>query len=215
MEERSRRFIEASFPPWYPKASVADQQALGRLILNELALNQTLATLLEKADIPSLQVFSRHELVKQLGIDHPDLAIDPDKVIVEITTTLNPNTLSGGVGVDNVGGPHTQSTGPTHTLTLSLTALALKNSNPWNFSFYRLFSGEETSMSASVADKSGRTVNLDENYLTSLIQNLDISKGYDELLKKNSSMTVPPFAKPGSRQTGQAWPPAGWQPDWT
>jgi hypothetical protein len=62
--------------------------------------------------------------------------------------------------------------------------LALKNSTPWDFSFYSLFIGERTSMSAFITAANDQTLELDENALTSLVNTVDIAKGYDSLLQK-------------------------------
>lgn len=181
--ERSRRFIEASLPSWYREAGPADQQALKRLAESELAANKILATKIREAAIPLLRDFSRKELVRQLAIDYPDKEIDPDKVPVTMTTSINPASTGGGVGADQVPYSSDPTIRPEYTITLSLTEFALKNSNPWDFSFYKLFTGEKTSMSASGKTTSGAPIQFDASYLTSLVQTLDVSKGYDQLLQ--------------------------------
>jgi hypothetical protein len=182
--ERSRGYIEANLPSWYQEASTEDKQALNRLTKTELTSNKALVTLLQQVAIPSLPVFARDELIRQLAIDYSGRVIDPDKVTVKITTSLNPASQGGGIGPDHVPNSVDQTTRRLHTTHLSLTELALRNSNPWDFSFYKLITGEQTSMSASGKDQSGKIIELDESYLTSLIQTLDVSKGYDQLLQK-------------------------------
>jgi len=181
--ERSRRYIEANMPAWYQAASVGDQQSLQQLIDTELNANKSLAALMRKAAIPSLAKFARDELHRQLAIDHPGWGIDPDTVQVTITTQLNPASAGGGIGPDHVPHGGDPTARPTRTLSLSLIELALRNSNPWDFSFYKLFSGEQTWMSGTGKGKSGTPIQFDDDYLNALIQKLDVSKGYDHLLQ--------------------------------
>lgn len=181
--ERSRRYIEANMPSWYQQAPARDQHTLKRLAVTELGTNKALAALLRKEALPGLTEFSRKELIRQLAIDYPGLVIDPDKVQVAITTRLNPASEGGGVGPDQVPSTQDQGTPPERTVTLSLTELALKNSNPWDFSFYKLYTGERTAMSASGKTATGAPIQFNDNYLTTLIETLDVGQGYDQLLK--------------------------------
>ncbi|KAE9646057.1 membrane-targeted effector domain-containing toxin [Pseudomonas sp. PB106] len=179
---RSQRCIEANLPPWYPAASAQDQQALKQLALAEMSANQTLASLMRKTAIPSLKAFARAELIRQLALDYPGSDLDPDKVQVNVITRLNPASLAGGIGPDQVPDSSGQSIPPERSVSLSLTELALRNSNPWDFSFYKLFTGEHTSMSASALSSAGKPLQFDDPYLNSLIRALDVGKGYDRLL---------------------------------
>lgn len=181
--DRSRRYIEANLPSWYQDASPGDKQALDRLIEAELESNKALVTQFKSIAIPTLPVFARNELIRQLTIDHPDIPIDPDQVTVEITHGINPASLGGGIGPDHVPHIGDPATRPSHITTLSLTELALRNIDPWNFSFYKIFTGEKTSMLARGKEPSGKPVEFDESYLRSLVQRLDVSAGYDQLLQ--------------------------------
>ncbi|VVO04338.1 membrane-targeted effector domain-containing toxin [Pseudomonas fluorescens] len=182
--ERIRRFVSATLPKWYQDASTQDQQALNRLLNAEQESSNILVTRLKQAAIPSLRAFAQQELARRLDIDYPQRAINPDQVTVEMVTSLNPASLGGGVGPDHVAVSDDQTSRISYTSTLSLTELALRNSNPWDFTFFKLYTAEETSMSASIMDKAGNTTVLDESYLRSLIGDLDVSTGYDVLLQK-------------------------------
>lgn len=181
--ERSRRYIDANLPSWYLSASTEHKQALNRLTQAELLSTKNLVTQLKKVSIPTLPIFARNQLIRQLAIDHPGKVIDPDLVSVKITHSLNPASLGGGIGPDQV--PHTDqpATRTSQTMSLSLTALALRNIDPWDFSFYKIFTGQKTSMSAHGKEPSGKRIEFNERYLTSLVQRLDVSKGYDQLLQ--------------------------------
>lgn len=181
--DRGRRYIEANLPSWYLAASAKDQQALDRLVVAELASNQTFAKLFNEADIPTLASFARTALIRQLAIDYPDKPIDPDRVQVSITHTFNPASLGGGVGPDHVGYIGDPAVQPTHTLRLTLTTLALRNIDPWDYSFYRIFSGQRTSMSATYKEPTGQFIEFNERYLKSLVQRLDVSERYDQMLQ--------------------------------
>lgn len=182
--QRSRRYLEAHLPSWYQEAGEEDKQSLQQRIEAELLANKTLADLARKASLPPLPVFASDELIRQLAIDYPGQGIDPDNVQVTITTSLNPASVGGGIGPDQVPSDIHSTVRPVRTLTLSLTELALKNSDPWDFSFYQVFTGEKTSLFASGNARSGALVQFDERYLTSVIQKLDVGKGYDRLLQK-------------------------------
>jgi hypothetical protein len=181
--ERSQRYIETNLPSWYQSASSRDQEALKQLIATEQKANKALATLLRKEALPPLKGFAKSELTRQLKVDYPDDVIDPDKVQVKITTRLNPASTGGGIGPDHVPVPHGESTGAERILRLSLIELALRNSDPWDFSFYKLLIGDHTSMSASCISNTGKPLQFDNAYLNALIQKLDVGKGYDQLLQ--------------------------------
>lgn len=181
--DRGRRYIDANLPSWYLAASAKDQQALDKLVVAELASNQIFAKLFNEANIPTLAVFARTALIRQLAIDYPDKAIDPDRVQVSITHSFNPASLGGGVGPDHVSSTEDPATRPSHILTLTLTALALRNIDPWDVSFYTLFTGKRTSMSATFKEPSGQLIEFDQSYLKSLVQGLDVSESYDKLLQ--------------------------------
>ncbi|MCW2100122.1 UNVERIFIED_ORG: hypothetical protein EDF86_0896 [Pseudomonas psychrophila] len=181
--DRGRRYIDANLPSWYLAASAKDQQALDKLVVAELASNQIFAKLFNEANIPTLAVFARTALIRQLAIDYPDKAIDPDRVQVSITHSFNPASLGGGVGPDHVSSTEDPATRPSHILTLTLTAMALRNIDPWDVSFYTLFTGKRTSMSATFKEPSGQLIEFDQSYLKSLVQRLDVSESYDQLLQ--------------------------------
>ncbi|MCU1726922.1 membrane-targeted effector domain-containing toxin [Pseudomonas sp. 7P_10.2_Bac1] len=197
MQARSRRYIEANLPVWYRNASATDKQALDGLINAERAANQTLAGLLKALELPTLQAFARAELIRQLAADHPGQAIDPDTIQVRITHSLNPASLAGGAGPDHVPFTDDPQTRPSHTLTLTLSALALRNIDPWDYSFYTIFTGARTTLSASVHLPSGQLIEFDEASLKSLIHRADVSSAYDQLLQKQ-------FLTDGS-QVREAW----------
>lgn len=181
--DRGRRYIYANLPSWYLAASAKDQQALDKLVVAELASNQIFAKLFNEANIPTLAVFARTALIRQLAIDYPDKAIDPDRVQVSITHSFNPASLGGGVGPDHVGYIGDPAVQPTHTLRLTLTTLALRNIDPWDYSFYRIISGQRTSMSATYKEPTGQLIEFNERYLKSLVQRLDVSERYDQMLQ--------------------------------
>ena len=183
LTERSRRYIEAHLPAWYRAASTEDQHTLSQLLDAELATSKALITHLQSVNIPALSVFARTELIRQLAVDYPGKVIDPDHIRVSITESFNPASLGGGIGPDHVTSTDGPRTGPSHTTTLSLTALALRNVAPWDFSFYNVFTGKKIVMSASGQEPSGTPIEFDEPYLTSLIHSLDISNAYDQLLR--------------------------------
>lgn len=183
LTERSRRYIEAHLPAWYRAASTEDQHTLSQLLDTELAASKALIAHLQNVDIPALPVFARTELIRQLAVDHPGKAIDPDQILVSITESLNPASLGGGIGPDHIASSDDPRTRPSQTTTLSLTALALRNIAPWDFSFYKAITGSKTVMSASGKEPSGKLIELDDPYLSSLIHSLDISNAYDQLLR--------------------------------
>lgn len=180
---RSRLYLEATLPSWYGSASESDRQSLQQLAATELSTSKQLAALLKKTDIAPLKTFARSELIRQLAVDFRARKLDPDNIQVKITTRHNPASGGGGIGPDHVPLPGGKSEALQRTLTLSLTELALRNSNPWEFGFYKLYTGEHTVLSASGTTPSGKSLELDHRYLTGLIQFLDVGKRYDELLK--------------------------------
>lgn len=183
LAERSRRYIQAQLPAWYRAASIEEQHRLSRLTDTERAASKALITQLQSVDIPALPVFARTQLIRQLAIDHPGKAIDPDHISVRITESFNPASLGGGVGADHVASTDDPRVRPGHTTTLSLTTLALRNIAPWDFSLYGLFTGKRTVLSASGTEPSGQLIEFDERYLKALIHTLDVGKAYDHLLE--------------------------------
>ncbi|WP_395607780.1 dermonecrotic toxin domain-containing protein [Pseudomonas sp. B22129] len=181
--ERAKRYVYASLPAWYLNASAVHKQALDRLTHAEWTANQALAAHVRGVSIPALSVFAHDELVKQLAIDHPGKRVDPNTITVTLTRSLNPASLGGGVGADQVPNFEPGQTQPRQTITLSLTELALRNLPPWDFSLFNVFTGEVTAMSASGKTADGDAVSFDQPYLKSLVQKLDVSKAYDQLLQ--------------------------------
>ncbi|MFP3515338.1 membrane-targeted effector domain-containing toxin [Pseudomonas sp. SIMBA_077] len=184
MFDRSKRYIKANLPTWYQNASVDNRQALDTLMKAERMANKAFAKLLVTVNLPSLTTFARNELTRRLAADYPSKAIDPDRVNVVITHSLNPASLGGGIGPDHVPSVAEPTTRPSQTTRLSLTALALRNIDPWDLSFYKIFTGERTELSASFKDASGQVIVFNERYLKSLVQRSDVSTGYDQLLQK-------------------------------
>lgn len=182
--ERSRRYLQANLPRWYRQAGTEDRQTLDRLITAEWVRNTVLAAAWQRAAVPTLAAFARSELIKQLVIDYPGRRIDPDHLSVTLTSSLNPASLGGGIGPDRVPSPADAGSRAQYRNHLSLTALSLRNNDPWNFSFYQLINGERTSMSASGLDQSQTPISLDDAYLRGLIHMLDIGKRYDQLLHR-------------------------------
>lgn len=177
MTERARRYLESALPAWYRQANHETRHTLEQLADAELSANKRLAEQFRKAAIPTLKAFARQKLMQQLQVDYPKQTIDPDHVAVQITTSLNPASLGGGIGPDQVASSDDPRSRPAKTLNLSLTELALQNTPPWDFSLYKLFTGETTTISAS-----GPSMQFDDAYLRALVEKLDVSKGYDELL---------------------------------
>ncbi|KQB53930.1 hypothetical protein AQS70_08615 [Pseudomonas endophytica] len=182
--DRSRRYVKANMPAWYQTASIESRQALDSLIKAEQLSNKALAKLFKTVNLPSLKMFARDELTRQLAADYPGRVIDPDIVKVDIIHSLNPASLGGGIGPDHVPPTDEPTTRPSQTITLSLTELALRNIDPWSFSFYKVFTGERTEISASFKEASGQLTVFNERYLKSLVQRSDVSTGYDQLLQK-------------------------------
>lgn len=165
--------LQAKMPPWLSAAPLADLLALRAMCKRYYPVNTPSTYFL--TGIVSIRAFAREALVRQLKLDFPHAALDPDSVTVAFTRYVAAPVPAGSVPSSLAAA--------TLVSRESLTAFALNH-----------FSDVHgATMSVSVPSGVQAPPGLTPGYVGQLVRRLDIGMAYQAMLKSTLAPENPDY----------------------